>query len=668
MNRFALHAVLIAGLLGVVAAVAPTPKSDDREIYQQIGRHLLIRDCSDGHCFRPLVAAVVEQLPGPSRIKWKSYAVLANAAAALAVARLCLLIGLPASAGIAAAWLSAFGTGSLYSLFDSYTSDPLMYLIGPVMAIELWQGRVGRAGLFGAIGVFAKEFAAAPLWIFTFAAALKRRWGAAFRMLLVSTGVMLVWFAMHTWLMSLLNYRYGASASADLLHGGFLAPWLRSVGVSGAAMYLFTAFGALYVLFPAGLLKCGRDLRLLALASVPVAAVFVYVEQPERALWNFHFIVVPMSVLALQAVPAWARVLFVACFAIANLRFGAQLDIRPAARIALVGSVMIASAAAALSFRRVSPLRQASPDAADTLEPRRRLWPIALGQAAAFAVLALVMIDVRAHRLVEAEGGVNQWGFRGPLHTASHPGVDVAVVGGSTVFDTGTPWAATIPARLAVAINDRQNWKTPGGPFAEVENLAEDGGGPQSYVATLQDYAYLDPDVVCLVAGYRTLDDAPAPHRRRRSIVFRTVGYLPMPAARPEQAATRGGIAPALQDGPAGAADPSCDGVSASYCAGMVDAVDLALGRGDAVVVASLPIVSTRHETQQRSLAQLLDRRFGRHRRFRYVSLGPTVDMRNPEESADGVHPTGVAKHRIAVQIATVIAELMADDGRVLNP
>jgi hypothetical protein len=85
------HAVLIVVLLGAIAASTPTPSTDDRDTYQKVGRHLLIRDCSNIHCFRVLVAIALEPLPGPSLVKWKAYAVLANAAAAVAVGQFCLL-------------------------------------------------------------------------------------------------------------------------------------------------------------------------------------------------------------------------------------------------------------------------------------------------------------------------------------------------------------------------------------------------------------------------------------------------------------------------------------------------------------------------------------------------------------------------------------------------
>jgi hypothetical protein len=346
-KRLLVHGVLIAAVLGAVAIRTPVPPTDDRDIYQKVGRDVLIRHCDDIHCFRILVAVVLETLPGSSPIKWKAYAVLANTAAAVAVGHFSLLLGFSTAGAAAASWTSALGSGSLYSLYDSYTSDPLMYLVGPLVAIAVWQGRVARAGVISAIGVFAKEFAGAPLWIFAAMAALERRWSLARRLFAVAAGVTILWGCLQLSLRLFLDYQDGGTASAKLSQGAYLALWLRSVGAVNAVKYVFFTFGALYLLLPAGLAQSRTNWQ-LALASLPAVAAFVYVQQPERALWNFHFIVIPIAVSVLQALPVWAMASFVAAFGISNLRFGAQLPMRLASQGALAISAAIALAAVAV--------------------------------------------------------------------------------------------------------------------------------------------------------------------------------------------------------------------------------------------------------------------------------------------------------------------------------
>jgi hypothetical protein len=618
------NAAAVIAVLAVVAATAPQPGSTDRGFYEQLGRAVIVRDCSDIHCFRPLVPAVLEHLPGPSLPKWKAYAVIANAVGALAVGHFCLLLGLSRRPAIAATWLSALGTGSLYSLFDSYTADPLMYMIGPLLAIQLWQGRTGRAGWMAALGVFAKEFAAAPLWIFTAYAVLSRRWPAAARLLLVATAVTLVWLAKQAGLMAFLNYRYGFTASVDLLHGGYIASWLSRVGWSGAVMYLFTTFGALYVLLPAGFARAGRELRLLAVATVPAALAFLYVEQPERALWNFHFIVIPLAVVALEGLPAWMLASFTAACGIVGLRFGAQLDIRPAARVALIAALAIGVCAVVLARRReqnVAAFAGLKPCATSSF------WPIAVLELGTLVLLTLLLLDVHLHRRDETIRGVNQFGFRGPLRISGESaGVRVVVLGGTAAFAAGAMWWDTMAAQLATALNEPLN-ESKRRPTFWVDNLAEPATGARSYEATLRDYAYLRPDVVCVLDGYDGADAVP-PHGRRESFVYRVTGYLPIVPSvllrRPAPLAVPDAdIAPVLRDGPFNPVlDPSCSGASASYCLAMSDTVRFALQRGAAVVVATPPYASPRHEAQQQSLADRLTREFGEQPRFGYVNLG----------------------------------------------
>jgi hypothetical protein len=349
--------VLIALVLGVVAAIAPAPwLGTDRPTYEAVGRQHVIADCSELHCFRILVAWTLEALPGPSLVKWKTYAVLANAGAAMTVGWLCILLGLSTRASIYATWLSAVGFGSFYTLFDSYTSDPLMFLLGPLIIVELLRGHRGRGTALGVVGVLAKEFAAAPLWIHMLWSALRRHWDAALRSLLAASTATMVWVALQIWLVAFHNYSYGGSASTNLAGGGFLAQWYSMIGPRGAVMAMFVEFGALYVLFPFGLLRASRELRLLAVAATPAALALVYVQQPDRALWNFHFLLIPIAVLALEKLPAWAAWLFIVLFALANLRVGAQLKIVPPAAVPLALSTLVAAGAGALVIFRRQPV------------------------------------------------------------------------------------------------------------------------------------------------------------------------------------------------------------------------------------------------------------------------------------------------------------------------
>ena len=84
--------------------------------------------------------------------------------------------------------------------------------------------------------------------------------------------------------------------------------------------------------------------KLLTLISIPVAALFAYVQQPDRALWNFHFIVVPLGASLLDLVSPHLAWTTIALFAITNLKVGAQWTIAPSARLTLPLTMLAAAA------------------------------------------------------------------------------------------------------------------------------------------------------------------------------------------------------------------------------------------------------------------------------------------------------------------------------------
>jgi len=341
----------IGFLLGVIAFVGRAP--DNGDLYRKIGRDFAVLDCVDIHCFRILVPIVVEHLPGPSSlIKWKTYAVLTSAAAAMVTGRLCLVLGLSTRSAGFATWIAAFGYGPLVTIFDPYTADPAMYLLGPWLMADLLEQRLGRATIAASIGVFAKEFAAAPMWIYAGVAALAREWEVVARAALAALAVTTIWFGLQVVLMMIFNNSYGPNPSVDLLGGGYFRAWVAALGVRNAVFYLFSAFGPLYLLMAAGWRDASPTMRRIAIASVPAAAAFLYVQQPDRALWNFHFVVIPIAVIALETLPDRLAWLFVAAYSAANLRLS---EVQPAALVAFrVGMLGVSLVLAAYAAVRIS--------------------------------------------------------------------------------------------------------------------------------------------------------------------------------------------------------------------------------------------------------------------------------------------------------------------------
>jgi hypothetical protein len=350
-----------AGLFGVfllvllaIARLSPSPgRITDQGIYEASADQRIVPDCSDLQCFRILVPWTLGLFPGPSVWRWKIYAALCNAAAAAALLPLSLSFGLGRRAAILAAALSAAGFGSFYTLHDPYTSDPLMFALGPVITYQLFADRIAAAGVIAVIGVLGKEFAAAPVYAFALCAAVERRWMTAVRAIVAGNFAFLTWATLTVSLMLGAHYTWGHNGvgSANFSEGAALAMWMRDQSARGIASAMFNEFGALYLLVPVGLFAAPSRLRRLALVSVPIAAVFCVMQQPDRALWNFHYVIVPLAAIVLDAAPpalAWATVML---FAIGNLRVAAQLPMPGVAHVAIAGSLLLAATSAALAMR-----------------------------------------------------------------------------------------------------------------------------------------------------------------------------------------------------------------------------------------------------------------------------------------------------------------------------
>src|SRR5262249_2790583 len=246
---------LLFVVLSAIAVLSPLPdRVTDRGIYEQTAEHGVVVDCNDLHCFRALVAWTLGIVPAPSTLKWRAYAVVCNAAAAILVMQLSLTLGLSQRAAWTASILSGFGFGALYTLHDAYTSDPLMYALGPLMTNELLKDRRAVAGVIGTIGVFAKEFAAAPLFLFAMYEAVERRWPSARQTLLAANTAFIVWAIFHLTMIIKFNYGYGGTTSNRFLSGGGLGPWLEEQSLRGVLSAMFNEFGALYLLAPIGFL------------------------------------------------------------------------------------------------------------------------------------------------------------------------------------------------------------------------------------------------------------------------------------------------------------------------------------------------------------------------------------------------------------------------------
>ena len=354
-----------------------------------------------------------------------------------------------------------------------------------------------------------------------------------------------------------------------------------------------------------------------------------------------------------------------------------------------------------------------------TLSRRKRVVFALVAMALAFglSVTALLGADIYLHRKFQTSAGVNVWGYRGPILGRKKPGeLRIAFLGGSTAFGYGVTADQAIPAQLEKKLNAR----LPAGVSrVSVANLGYNNEGAYSFTFTLDDYKYLEYDVVCLYEGYNDMSgDWRKPNTsvfRHESPVFKLTGYLPIfPIAFREKAsALRNGgdldahyremrgeaprtvfhaglanrtAAGALEATAAigeslerqlgkvtkeppraivGAASSGCKNPWGEYCTSMFKAVDHALAMGKRVLVITQPNLGgslrERHIDQQKTMADALALRYRGNPRVGYANAGAVVDIEDPLVGYDHMHLTAPGSAVVAEFLVEPVRGLIQD-------
>lgn len=343
MKRGEIALMLVIG--GVIAWLAPAPSWEtDRDIYERLAREWVIKGCNDFHCFRPLVPWMLGWLPGPPIVIWKAYVVVCETAAAVAMSWWAMRWGVSRESARMVGWMTALGSGACYTLFDPYSSDALMHLLGPALMLAIDRTHVAAATAVSAVAVMGKEFAALPLAISAATRGIQQRWPEMRRLTIAAMFVIAIWIGWQIFARLQLHYVTGPTYSADVTMGGYVAFWMITLSTTLVLTLIALIFGGLWLLWPAGLWWGPRELRQVTLASMPGLLVLNALQQPDRAMWNFAFLVMPAAAVVLDRVPAaWGWIL-VGVQLLINLRFGAQLLMLPSAKLSLPAAIIVAAA------------------------------------------------------------------------------------------------------------------------------------------------------------------------------------------------------------------------------------------------------------------------------------------------------------------------------------
>ena len=163
-----------------------------------------------------------------------------------------------------------------------------------------------------------------------------------------------------------------------------------------------------------------------------------------------------------------------------------------------------------------------------TLSRRKKLVFALIAMTMSFVSVigVLFVADLIVHKRAERSAGLNRYGYRGPVVARKQAGeLRVVMVGGSTVFGYGVAWNESVPAYLEAKLEERLQQPV------TVVNLGFNNEGAYAFRPNLEDFAYLDYDVIVLYEGYNDLAGDVGPNRsvyRRNSAIFRTTGYYPI--------------------------------------------------------------------------------------------------------------------------------------------
>jgi hypothetical protein len=153
-------------------------------------------------------------------------------------------------------------------------------------------------------------------------------------------------------------------------------------------------------------------------------------------------------------------------------------------------------------------------------------------EAVLLAALLTVTADQVAHAHVETLGGVNIWGYRGPvMHQKKSNELRIAVSGGDLAFGWGVAASEALAPSVRFLVGMSLDVRGRPNRLVTAVTLAARGLPPAGYAAWIDHFAYLRPDVVCLLPD--PIDHQPARHEAeflpdRRSLAFTAFGYSPI--------------------------------------------------------------------------------------------------------------------------------------------
>ncbi len=345
--------LLNALLAAVVQLTAASPKLTDRQEYEWVGHHPLESGCPwTVYCYRILVPVLLEQIPVTPEPRWRAFQLTANTVAGTIVSltTAAMTNGLPGAAIAAILVQSSYGFA--FTAYDPYTADPLVFMLSATLA-WCWFGNRWRLALaLGLIGIFAKE-TVALVSASTALAALAQRQRAGWTRWLVQAAIVVATLLSFHWVMdTYFDWGLSSNAAAQFSQGSWLALWWENnPGLLRKGFFLFAPFGFGWLYAIAGIQRAPRDLQKLSIGVILPFLALNFVQNPERALGNLFFVVVPLATITLSRVPFSVALAAAITTGALTAKVGSSTAWLPSSAYLLIA----ATAPAALVFRHLRP-------------------------------------------------------------------------------------------------------------------------------------------------------------------------------------------------------------------------------------------------------------------------------------------------------------------------
>jgi len=335
-----------AGLAVAAQAIVPgEPALSDREPYEYAGQHGLEPNCGwSVYCYRVLVPVALEHIPIDATLRWRGYQVASNtlAGAILAAATGRLAGGWPAA--VIASLMVQSSFGFTFTARDPYTADSAVFVFAAVITWCWLTSRIGGAFAAGMLGVFAKE-TVALISASTALAAVVARQPRHWHWWLVQAAVVMATLLGFHWVMdTYFGWGITANAAAKFSEGSWLAIWwANNPSVLSKMFYVFMPFGFAWLYAVAGFRTAPANLRQLALGAIAPMLALNYVQNPERALGNAFFVIVPLATIALTRVPVALALLAVVTNGAITAKVGTSTAWLPSVSM-LIGPAAVSAA------------------------------------------------------------------------------------------------------------------------------------------------------------------------------------------------------------------------------------------------------------------------------------------------------------------------------------